>query len=159
MKETAKDNMKFISKVMVSHIITYIFCGILFSTIFNYQNDLLEQTNMRNMDDTLVKMAPLFQIIRGLLYGLVLVFLKDSIIYEKYGIIKLYILMIIIGIINTPAPSPGSIEGFIYIKNDLISTNLDFGVLEIIIQNLLFCILVCTKWRKQKNNIVRPHCS
>ena len=92
------------------------------------------------------------QLVRVALYGIALLFLKDTLLQSKYGMIKLYLIMVILGIFNTPAPSPGSIEAFIYLvpSNEPLIVKLG-GMVEILTQNLLFCVIVCTKWKKRKN--------
>jgi hypothetical protein len=122
--------------------------------LFSYWDWIREQNNWRDMEDIIIRLSLVFQIIRGILYGIVLLLLKDTIIYSKYGILKLFVIMIIIGIFNTPAPSPGSIEGFIYLVPDKELLRIQIGgMLEILIQNLLFCIIICTKWKELKNRI------
>jgi hypothetical protein len=153
-----KENTRFFLKVVIAHVFTYMFCGIIAMNLFSYWNWIHEQDNWRGVDSIIIQLTPVFQIIRGILYGIVLLLLKDTIINSKYGILKLFVIMIIIGIFNTPAPSPGSIEAFIYLKSDINSNSesLRFiigGMLEIIVQNLLFCIIVCTKWKDIKSRI------
>jgi hypothetical protein len=150
------ENIRFFLKVTFAHILTYTLCGIIAMNVNNYLAWIAEQDNWRQMDDIIFQLALVFQILRGVLYGIVLLMIKDTIVYSKYGIIKLFIIMIILGMFNTPAPGPNSIEGFIYLKppNEPLSIALG-GTLEIMIQNLLFCIIVCTKWKGIKNRIFK----
>jgi hypothetical protein len=151
-----KENICFFSKVVIAHIFTYVLCGIISMNLFNYWGWIHQQNNWRNFDSIILQLSLVFQIARGILYGIVFLMLKDKIIYSRFGVIKLFILMIIIGIVNTPAPSPGSIERFIYIapSNEPLRVQVG-GMFEIIIQNLLFCIIVCTKWKEIKNGIYK----
>lgn len=57
---TNRDKIKFITKVAITHVFTYIICGTIFSQIFDYQSSLVQSKNMRDMNDVLVQMAPLF---------------------------------------------------------------------------------------------------
>jgi len=150
---TNRDKAKFIVRVAITHVLTYIGCGIIFSQIFNYQSSLVESGNMRDMNSLLVQMAPLFQIIRGTLYGIVLLWIKDSVFGKNYGWLKLWLSLIIIGVFNTPATSPFSIEEFIYVipTNEPLSLKLG-GLLEILIQTVLFSIFVTCK---KNRNIIR----
>jgi hypothetical protein len=143
---TKKIKIKFIAKVAITHVLTYIICGIVFSQIFDYQSSLVESTNRRDMNSLLVQMAPLFQIIRGILFGIVLLWIKDSFISRKYGWLKLWLTLIILGVFNTPATSPFSIEEFIYVipSNEPLSLQLG-GLLEILVQTILFSILITYK--------------
>ena len=56
---------------------------------------------------------------------------------------------IILGIFNTPGTAPGSIEGFIYLlpSNEPLSLQIG-GMLEILIQTLIFSIIVIFKRKK-----------
>jgi hypothetical protein len=150
-----KENNRFFLKVVIAHVFTYTLCGIIAMNLFKYWDWIQEQNNWRGMDSIITQLSLVFQILRGILYGIVLLWLKDTIIYSKYGILKLYLIMVIIGIINTPATSQGSIEGFIFIVSDKDAPLrvIIGGILEILIQNLLFCIIICTKWGELKNRI------
>ena len=152
-KEKNKENIRFFLKVTFAHVLTYIFCGVIAMNLFNYMDWIAEQENWRDSNDLMYAFALPLQLVRGALYGIVLLFLKETLLQSKYSIIKLYLIMIILGIFNTPAPSPGSIEAFIYLVpgNDPLGVKLG-GISEILVQNLLFCIIVCTKWKKRKKN-------
>jgi hypothetical protein len=143
---TRREKIKFIVKVTLIHALTYIVCGVLFSMIFSYQDTLSESTTMRSMTDPLVMAAPLFQIVRGVLFGFVLLWMREIFVNRKFGWLKLWLILLVLGVFNTPAPSPGSIEGFIY----LLPTDEPFlhsigGILEIATQTLLFSVLVTAK--------------
>lgn len=145
------NNLKFILKTTWLHIVTYILCGIIFSSIFNYHNlfaiDGVDKF-MREFEGLSTLLGPLVQIIRGVLFGLVLLLFKDTFINKKYGWLRLWIILGIIGIINTPAPAPFSIEGLVYTKLPL-----EFhlkGAPEVLIQTLLFSYLL-TKPKRNRN--------
>lgn len=136
-------NLKFILRVTGIHILTYILCGIIFSSIFTYDSLFAidgVSDFMKEVGGTSTLLGPLVQVIRGLLFGLVLLLVKDSFVGKRLGWLKLWLLIAIIGIINTPGPAPFSIEGIIYTKLPL-----EFhlkGVPEILIQTLLFSYFV-----------------
>lgn len=144
-----KKKTKFFLKVTITHVLTYIACGIIFSQIFGYQNSLAD-AGMRDMDSIIVGLAPLFQIIRGLLFAVVLWWIKDAFIEKRYGWLKLWIILMILGIFNTPGTSPGSIEGFIYLlpANEPLSLQIG-GLLEILTQTFLFSFFVTFKRKKR----------
>lgn len=143
-----KEKRNFILKVTVAHVLTYIVCGMVFSQIFSYQNSLSD-AGMRDMNSIIVGLAPLFQIIRGLLFAIVLWMIRDVFMNKKYGWLKLWIILIILGIFNTPGTAPGSIEGFIYLlpSNEPLSLQIG-GMIEILIQTLIFSIIVTFKRKK-----------
>ena len=152
-EDKKKENIRFFLKVTFAHIFTYIICGVIAMTLFDYMEWIAEQENWREPNDLMYAFALPLQLVRGALYGIALLFFKDTLLHSKYGFIKLYLIMIILGIFNTPAPSPGSIEAFIYLvpSNEPLGVKLG-GMVEILTQNLLFCIIVCTKWKKRNLN-------
>jgi hypothetical protein len=143
---TRKEKSKFIIRVTITHLITYVLCGIIFSQLFSYQDTLANNTTMRSMSDPLVMAAPLFQIVRGALFGFVLLWIKEVFVDKRLGWLKLWIIILILGVFNTPAPSLGSIEGFIYlIPTDEPLIHQIGGMLEILVQTLLFSVLLTIK--------------
>ncbi|WP_300896121.1 hypothetical protein [uncultured Clostridium sp.] len=146
--DMTKEKRNFILKVTIAHVLTYIVCGMIFSQIFSYQNSLSD-AGMRDMNSIIVGLAPVFQIIRGLLFAIVLWMIRDVFMNKKYGWLKLWIILIILGIFNTPGTAPGSIEGFIYLlpSNEPLSLQIG-GMLEILIQTLTFSIIVNFKRKK-----------
>lgn len=145
------NNLKFILKITGIHVLTYILCGIIFSMIFSYHSLFtMDGVNgfMKDVGGLSTLLGPLVQVIRGILFGVVLLLFKDSFMGKKYGWLKLWIILSIIGIINTPGPAPFSIEGIVYTKLPL-----EFhlkGAPEILIQTLLFSYLLA-KPSKKKN--------
>lgn len=140
-----KENVKFIIRVMIIHVLTYCVCGVIFMSIFDYEA-LYQLGNMKYFMHPIGSISnfvgPLFQIVRGLLFGLILLLFKESIIQTKYGWLKLWAILVVIGIINTPGPVSGSIEGLIYTQLPL-----EFhikGAPEILVQTLLFSYFVAT---------------
>lgn len=137
------DKMRFVLRVTVAHIVTYIVCGMFFSTVFRYQ-DIWQAggfgDHMRDYDSIFIYLGPLFQIIRGLLFGGILILIPIEFFKQKYGWLKLWIIVAGIGILNTPGPSLGSIEGLIYTTTPLESYT---GCIEIYVQTLWFSWLVC----------------
>lgn len=138
-----KENTKFILRVTLIHVVTYILCGIIFSALFNYE-ELFQLGNtkyfMRTFDSASSLLGPVFQIIRGFLFGLILLLFKESVIEKKHGWLKLWTVIVVIGVINTPGPSPSSIEGIIYTQLPL-ELHLK-GAPEVLVQTLLFSYFV-----------------
>ena len=137
-----KKNFMFIFKITLIHVLTYIVCGIIFSMFFKYQESLKVTEGFRDMNHIMVQLSPIFQIVRGILFGLVLLLIRNSFQGKKHDWLKLWFLIIVIGIFNTPATAPFSIEEFIYYEPSNIAWNLQLGGLaEILIQTLLFSFL------------------
>ena len=143
------DNAQFVARVTIIHVCTYILCGMVFSTLFDY-GTLFKAGNavyfMRSMDSTSVLIGPCVQILRGVLFGLVLLLFRNSYEGRRYGWLRLWAIILVLGIIDTPGPAPCSIEGVVYTQLPI-----EFhikGAPEILVQTLLFSWLVA----RPKNN-------
>lgn len=136
-----KEKTIFITKVTVIHVLTYTVCGLLAMNIFHYTSNMTE-IGLRPADSLIVGLAPVFQIIRGILFGIALWFFRDTFAGKKLGWLKLWIILVILGILNTPGPGEGSIERMIYYESRTDMKNLTYGGMsEILIQTLIFSIL------------------
>lgn len=133
-----KEMFIFITKVTIAHVLTYIAFGMLAMTLFDYQSSV-EAIGMRSTDDLLVRLAPLFQIARGALFGVVLWLLRSAFLERRHGWLVVWATIALIGIFNTPATSPGSIEALIYLEpaGEPLNTSIG-GTLEILAQILVF---------------------
>ena len=73
-------------KSICTHTITYMLMGLLASSLFNYGN-LFANTSlnvmMRQIADPWVMAGPLFQPIRGILFGIVFYLLRESFFWKK----------------------------------------------------------------------------
>lgn len=149
-----KEKLAFGAKVMIAHVLTYTLCGMLAMALFDYQSSVAA-IGMRSADDLMVQMAPLFQITRGLLFGVVLWLLRPAFMERKHGWLVVWATVVIVGIFNTPATSPGSIEALIYLEpvGEPLNTSAG-GTLEILAQTLLFSA-AATWWIKRP----APHAS
>lgn len=114
-----ESNWRFVGKVAFIHVLTYIVCGILFSYLLDYESLFqLDSIHafMHSYDGNSVLIGPLVQVFRGLLFGLVLLIIKNVFHDKPYGWLRLWAVLLVIGVINTPGAAPGSIEGMIYTK-------------------------------------------
>ena len=145
---------RFVTKVMVYHIVTYIICGMIFSHLMNYK-ELFELGNMkyymRPAESIHSMVGPFFQFVRGLLFGVVLLMFRKNILTEKNSFLKLWALIVTLGIINTPGPAPSSIEGFIYTQVPLKFCI--FGSPEILVQTFWFSYLVSGIDKKRERKV------
>jgi hypothetical protein len=153
-KLTKNEQVKLITKVILAHFITYMACGMLFMTLLNYEN-YIELIGFKSMDELNPLMIMLGQIVRGILLGFVVWWIKDSIIGKKHGWFKLWAILVIVGIISTYGPAPGSIEGFIYLDNshlEDVPLRMNLSILEVLVQPLLFSIIVTYQRKKGEIN-------
>ena len=95
---------------------------------------------MRPTDDLLVTAGPLFQPIRGVLFGLVFYLLRDVLFGKRNGWLIMWAVLVVVGIFSTFGPSPGSVEGLIYTTVP-IGGHL-FGLIEVLVQSLLLSFVM-----------------
>ena len=143
-----KEKLAFGAKVTVAHVLTYVLCGFAALALFDYQSTI-ESIGMRGTDDIMVQLAPVFQIVRGALFALVLWLIRPAFMERKHGWLVVWAVVAIVGIFNTPATSPGSIEALIYLEptGEPLNTSIG-GTLEILAQTLLFSV-AATWWVKR----------
>ena len=131
-------------KSIVVHTITYFVMGLLAFTLFDYRTNYADPNLsmlMRQTDDPWVMVGPAFQPIRGFLFGVAFYLLRSSLFGRKYGWLTLWAVLVIVGILSTFGPTPGSIEGLLY---TVIPVPLQvMGLPEVIGQALLLAALLC----------------
>jgi hypothetical protein len=130
-----------ILRTIVVHTITYFLMGILSFMFFDYSTQYAETSLsllMRQTTEPLVMAGPLFQPIRGVLFGIVFYLLRETLFGEKNGWLVMWVVLIIIGVLSTFGPAPGSIEGMIYTVLPLSSHLM--GQPEIYLQSLLLSV-------------------
>ena len=147
----SSEKFRFYMKVVAVHVITYMVVALLAMPLtLNYADSIVELMGIRPLDEISMGAVLVGQIIRGLLLGVVLWWIKDSIIGKKLTWLKLWAILVILGIFNTYGPAQGSIQGFIYLSPiEDIPVSASLGILEIMAQPLLFSIAV-TFQRKRK---------
>lgn len=138
-----KKNLRFVGKITIAHTVTYFVCGLIFATLFDYEN-LFQLGNaqyyMRDAYGVSSMIGPVAQIIRGAILGAVLLLIRDSIWGKQFPWLRLWGVLAGIGIICTSAAAPVSIEGLVYSKLPL-----EFHLKtspEILTQTLLFSVWV-----------------
>jgi hypothetical protein len=132
-----------ILKTVVAHTVTYFIMGLLAFVLFDYQG-LYADTELRHLmrqtTEPIVMAGPLFQPLRGLIFGIAFVILRRSWLEQKNGWLRMWGVLVGLGILGTFGPSPGSIEGMVYttlpIRLHLI------GAPEVILQSLLLSVVV-----------------
>lgn len=152
-----KDNLRFISRITVIHIFTYIICAITFSIVFDYHELFgkgITAYYMKDYGSVNIIAGPIIQLFRGILYGVFLLLIRNSIINKTYGCIKLWIMILILGLFNPLTISPGSIMGMVYTQ-----LSLEFhikSVIEAATQSLLFAAMVTKSSCFEEKDSVAP---
>jgi hypothetical protein len=139
----------FALKVIVAHMATYFIFGIIMSTVFDY-GEIFQREIIRDymlpMDEHNIVLGPFLQPIRGLIFAIGLWPLRGFLVEKKRSWLTLWGLLVTIGILSTPAASPGSIEGMLYSKLPMWYHLM--GYPEIVLQTLVFSIWLVW-WERQ----------
>ena len=152
-----KENFKFAWRVIAAHVIAYFIAGLFAMNLFNY-NELLSSGTlslfMRPTTAPIVAFGPCLQIIRGIIMALVLLPIRKVFTVEKYGFLKLGLLILGLSVLSTFAAAFGSIDGFIYTKASFIEQII--GYPEAILWIFLFIGILWTfyKFEKKAINII-----
>jgi hypothetical protein len=104
-------------KTTIVHTVTYFLVGLLAFTLLDYTSKYADPSVanlMRQTSDPLVAGGPLFQVLRGVLFGLVFYALREIVIVRKNGWLVLWLVLVIVGIISPFGAAPSSIEGMVY---------------------------------------------
>ena len=145
-----KQNTSFLGfsgRMIVAHFLTYFFMGLVFyltglNVVAYYEQhpDPMVTTFFRSSTTQLVMLGPLFQLLRGLIFALVLFPFRKVFLENKRGWLYLWGLFLALAIFAPSSAAPGSIEGWIY-TNFSPTFHLIY-LPEIIIQTLAFSWLV-----------------
>jgi membrane-associated PAP2 superfamily phosphatase len=130
-------------KSLVTHTVTYFIMGLLASTILDYTRFLAETSLslfMRPTTDPWVMAGPLFQPVRGILFGIVFYLLREPFFGKKNGWLVMWMVLVVVGIFSTFGPTPGSIEGMLYTVLPL-PVHLR-GLPEVLLQSLFLSIIL-----------------
>ncbi|MFW5979185.1 MAG: hypothetical protein ACOCQZ_00560 [Halanaerobium sp.] len=139
MLKPSKRFVYFTIRFILVHVITYIFIGVVFMNLQNYASAFITMegfSNFRALDSTIVRLAPLIQIIRGAFFAFILYPFYNTIIKSDYAWVKLFFLIWGFSLLGSVAPIPGSIEGMIYTKMSLAEHLI--GIPEVTIQIFVF---------------------
>ncbi|MGA2183640.1 MAG: hypothetical protein ABSH47_11475 [Bryobacteraceae bacterium] len=131
-------------RTAVAHTITYVVMGVLAAFTLDYARAFADPTVrllMRQTSDPLVMAGPLFQPIRGVLFGIVLYLLREAFFNRRRGYLVLWVTLMIVGVAGTFGPAPGSLEGMIY---TILPIGFQLrGLPEVLLQTFFLSWLVC----------------
>jgi hypothetical protein len=149
-----KENFKFAWRVVAAHVIAYFIAGIFAMNMFNYQELFINGTLslfMRPTTAPIVILGPCLQIIRGIIMALVLLPIRKVFTEEKYGFLKLGVLILGLSVLSTFAAAFGSVDGFIYTKLSLMEQII--GYPEAIVWIFLFTGILWILYKFEKKAI------
>jgi len=139
---------RFFLRVSACHTVTYFVAGILAYTLLDYEKAFQSEHMvcwMRPTSSPVVALGAGLQWIRGLVFAIALYPFREVFLGTSKGWLKLWGLLLGLGILSTYGPSPGSVEGLIY------TTIPPFeqlgGLSEVVGQSLAFSILLVAWYR------------
>jgi len=128
-----------IIKTSIVHTVTYFIAGVSALILLDYGQTMgTENSIFRPVTDPIVMAGPLFQPIRGVIFGLAFYLISDSIFKSKLGWLKLWWILIALGVLSTFGPAPGSIEAMIYTYQDTSFST----YVEVVLQALAFAYIL-----------------
>jgi len=131
--------VKYFWQIMYAHTIAYFIAGIFAVVVINYRElyatEIISSV-MLPVDTPIVALGPLLQVFRGIIIALILWPLRKAFFEEKYGLLKLGLIVIGLSLLSTIGPTMGSFDGYIYTKIPYMYQIL--GYPETIIYVLLF---------------------
>lgn len=133
-----------ILKTMVAHTVTYFVVGAIAFFTIGYAKTVWSDPAVaaanRPTNDPMVMAGPLFQPIRGILFGIVFYLLRDAFFRRPRGWLTMWVTLLVIGILGQFTGGLGSIEGLVYSK---VSVGYQLLLLpEVIVQSLLLSLLL-----------------
>jgi hypothetical protein len=154
MTANQKMAIKFLWRVTAAHTIAYFIAGCFAMYVFNYK-ELVESNTlslfMKPTTAPVVALGPALQIIRGLLVGLILLPLRRVFTEERYGFLKLGLLILGLSVLFTFAAASGSFEGFIYTTIPIAEQVV--GYVEAILWLSLFVAILWIFYRFDKKTV------
>lgn len=142
----------YLKRFTISHVITYLVCGLIFMNLMGYQKEFLTNpifSHFRPINSPIVQAAVLFQFIRGGFFALILYPFRKTIIDNKRGWLMMFWVIWGLTCIGSVNAAPGSIEGLIYTD---ISLKTHFvGMPEVIVQALAFSVLFWA-WERRSHH-------
>jgi hypothetical protein len=140
---------RFALRVIVAHTLTYLAFGVVMANVLGYA-ELFQRAVVRDYMLAIgahsVVAGPLMQPVRGLVFAIGLWPLRGLLVAGRRGWLVLWGLLVTIGIVSTPAASPGSIEGMLYTRLPMWYHLI--GYPEIVLQTLAFSVWLVW-WERQ----------
>jgi hypothetical protein len=104
-------------KTTVIHTVTYFVIGALAFALLGYAttySDPAVARALRPTSDPWVAAGPLFQVLRGALFGVAFYPLREVVFARRNGWLTLWLVLVVVGILSPFGSAPGSIEGAVY---------------------------------------------
>lgn len=135
--------LRFVASAALSHVVTYLVVGLLASRALDYAEILgrpvIGDYYLPYGSGDLVVSTTL-QLLRGALFGVVLLPFRGVLAASRWGWLWLWAVLVVIGILGTPAAAPSSFEGLLYTRLPLWFHAL--GLPEMLLQTGAFSVAV-----------------
>ena len=153
-----KKLLGYVGRFTLLHVVTYTVAGVIFMNLFNYAEVFQTSevfAHFRSIESPIMQAVPFLQIIRGIIFALILYPFYEVIVNHKRGWLILFGVLWGLTYLGSVEATLGSIEGMIYTKASLAEHLV--GMPEVTIQMLVFSWLF-VKWEKRslmkgQNNI------
>ena len=129
-------------KTVIVHTVTYVIAGVLGYNLAGYEEAFSRpplSCFMRPTSDPWIMTGPLFQPVRGIIFALAFYPFRE-IIFAKRGWLKLWWLLLALGVFSTFGPAPGSVEGLIY--TIIPPRDQVVGLWEVVLQSFLLAVIL-----------------
>jgi hypothetical protein len=141
--------VRFFARVAATHMVTYFVAGVLAFFLLDYATTFQSEHFacwMRPTTSKWVAIGPGLQWIRGLVFAAALYPFRHVFLEGARGWLKLWGLLVGLGILSTYGPAPGSVEGLIYTTIPPLGQLR--GLSEVVGQSLAFSVLLVAWYRR-----------
>lgn len=104
-------------KAAASHTLTYFVVGVSSFFVLDYAAAFVAPETagyLRPTTDALVMAGPIFQPVRGALLGSALWLVRDAVFAAPRGWLRIWAILLVVGVVSPFGAMPGSIEGLVY---------------------------------------------
>ncbi len=144
--------LRFAWRSVLCHTATYLVAGLLAATLLDYEQWWLTEwmSHYRGFDSPWLAAGSGLQVVRGLILAVVLYPFRKVFLEERLGWLKLWGVLVGVGILSTYAAAPGSVEGVIYTA--LPPVYHVFGIPEVYGQALAYSLCLVF-WSRRPSRI------
>jgi len=117
--EKKKDLVKYFWQVTSAHTISFFVAGVISLALFDYREWWSSEyisAFYRDIDSPIVALGSGLQIFRGIFVALILLPLRKTFFEEKFGLLKLALIIFGFSVVSTYAAAISSFDGLIYLK-------------------------------------------
>jgi hypothetical protein len=109
--------VKYFWQISYAHTIAYFLAGVFAFYALSYRELFASEiisSFMRSVDEPIVAVSMILNTFRGIIIGFIILPLRKAFFEEKYGLIKLGIIIMGFSSLSTIGPGWGSFEGYVH---------------------------------------------